>query len=51
MADSRLIKKLYGEDQDGEIAQSLPLLYELSKTTPSPAETHGDQSGDPAFKD
>ena len=40
----------HAEYQDGEIAQSVPLFYELSKTTPSPAETHGDQSSDPVFK-
>jgi hypothetical protein len=51
MAVSRLCRKLYGLDQDGEIAHGLPLVYELSKTTTNPAETHGDQSSTPALKD
>jgi hypothetical protein len=48
--DSRLLKKLYGEDQDGGIPYGLRLLCEVYFESAKQLEKQGNSSGDPELK-
>jgi len=48
--DSRLLKKLYGEDQDGGTPHGLRLLCEMYFVSAKQFRKQGNSSGDPEFK-